>query len=165
MAVTDFFLKLDGIKGESTDAKHKDELDIDSFSWGAVNSGSFSQATGKGGGTGKVSFQDVHFTKKTDKSSTDLMLHCASGKHIGKAQLTVRKAGEDQQEYYKVLLTDVLVSSYQSGGHGGSGDVIPTDQFSLNFAKIEFSYSPQDAKGKLASQSKSGWDLKANKKV
>jgi type VI secretion system secreted protein Hcp len=164
MAVTDFFLKLDGIKGESTDSKHKDEIEIESFSWGATNSGSFADAPGAGGGTGKVSFQDVHFTKKADKASVDLMLFCASGKHVKLAELTVRKAGEDQQEYYKVKLSDVLISSYQSGGSGGS-NLIPTDQFSLNFAKIEFSYAPQDAKGKLASPSRSGWDLKANKKV
>ena len=164
MAVTDFFLKLDGIKGESTDSKHKEELEIESFSWGATNSGSFSNAPGAGGGTGKVNFQDVHFTKKADKSSADIMFHCASGKHIKQANLTVRKAGEDQQEYYKVTLTDVLVSSYQSGGSAGIS-LIPTDQFSLNFAKIEFSYAPQDAKGKLGSPFRSGWDLKSSKKV
>jgi len=164
MAVTDFFLKLDGIKGESTDSKHKEELEIESFSWGATNSGSFSNAPGAGGGTGKVNFQDVHFTKKADKSSADIMFHCASGKHIKQANLTVRKAGEDQQEYYKIKLTDVLVSSYQSGGSAGSS-LIPTDQFSLNFAKIEFSYAPQDAKGKLGSPARAGWDLKSNKKV
>ena len=61
-------------------------------------------------------------------------------------------------------LSDVLVSSYQSGGHSG-GELIPTDQFSLNFAKITFEYYPQDAKGKLGSPEKAGWDLKANKKV
>lgn len=164
MAVADFFLKIDGIKGESTDAKHKDELEIESFSWGAVNSGSFSDAPGAGGGTGKVSFQDVHFTKKVDKSSPDLAYHCASGKHIKIAELTVRKAGEDQQDYYKVKLTDVLVSSYQSGGSSG-GSLLPVDQFSLNFAKVEFSYATQDAKGKLGSPSRTGWDLKANKKI
>ena len=165
MAVADYFLKLEGIKGESSDSKHKDEIEIESFSWGATNSGSFAHAPGAGGGTGKVSFQDIHLTKVVDKASVDLLLFCASGKHLKEANLTVRKAGEDQQEYYKVKLTDVLISSYQSGGSGGGSNLIPTDQFSLNFAKIEFSYSPQDAKGKLASPSRSGWDLKANKKV
>ncbi|SRR6266496_142869 len=164
MAVTDFFLKIDGIKGESTDAKHKGEVEIESFSWGATNSGSFSQAPGAGGGTGKVSFQDFHFTKMADTSSADLLYACASGKHIKQADLTVRKAGENQQEYYKIKLSDVLVSSYQSGGSGGN-NLIPTDQFSLNFAKVEFSFAPQDAKGNLGSPVRTGWDLKANKKV
>ena len=164
MATKDYFLKLDGIKGESTDSKHKGEIEIESFSWGETNTGSFSSAPGAGGGTGKVSFQDLHLTKLADISSTNLMYHCASGKHITEATLTVRKAGEQQQEYYKVKLSDVLVSSYQSGGHSG-GELIPTDQFSLNFAKIQFEYYPQDAKGKLGSPEKAGWDLKANKKV
>ena len=164
MATKDYFLKLDGIKGESTDAKHKGEIEIESFSWGETNAGSFSSAPGAGGGTGKVSFQDLHCTKLTDIASANLMYHCASGKHIPKALLTVRKAGEQQQEYYKVEQSDVLVSSYQSGAHGG-GDLLPTDQFSLNFAKIQFEYYPQDAKGKLGSPEKAGWDLKGNKKV
>ena len=47
MAKTDFFLKLDGIKGESTDAKHKGEIEIESFSLGLTNTGSFSQAPGR----------------------------------------------------------------------------------------------------------------------
>ena len=33
MAV-DMFLKLDGIEGESKDAKHAGEIDIESFAWG-----------------------------------------------------------------------------------------------------------------------------------
>ena len=161
MAKTDYFLKLDGIKGESQDSKHKSEIEVESFSWGATNSGAF--AHGSGGGAGKVSFVDVHFTKLVDAASPELALSCASGKHIKSALLTVRKAGEDQQEYYKVKLTDVLVSSYQGGGHGGQ--LVPTDQFSLAFSKIEFSYSPQDQKGKLGSPVTFGWDVQANKKA
>jgi len=159
---TDFFLELDGIKGESADHKHKDQLDIASFSWGVTNSGA--SAGGGGGGAGKASFQDLHFTTEVGTASPTLMLACATGQHIKKAVLHVRKAGGDQQNYYTVTLSDVLVSSYQSGAHS-SGDPIPTDQFSLNFAKIEFEYKPQKADGSLGSAVKTGYDLKANKKV
>jgi type VI secretion system secreted protein Hcp len=79
------------------------------------------------------------------------------------AEVSVRKQGGDQQDYYKIKLTDVLVSSYQSGGGGGAN--IPVDQFSLAFAKIEFSFFPQDEKGKLGSPTKMGWDLRQNKKM
>jgi type VI secretion system secreted protein Hcp len=161
MAIKDFFLKLDGIKGESTDSKHKGEIEIESFSWGQSNQGSAS-APGPGLGSGKVDFQDLHLTKLADSSSPLLALACAKGDHIKTAELFCRKAGGEQMDYYKVKLTDCLISSYQSGGHG---DVLPVDQFSINFAKIEFSFSPQDAKGKLGSPNKMGWDLKANKKV
>ncbi len=157
---SDYLLEIDGIKGESSDSKHKGTIEIDSFSWGATNSGS--HASGGGGGSGKVSFQDLHFTTSVNKASPLLMLSCATGKHIKKAVLFVRKAGGDQQDYYKVTMEDLLVSSYQSGGHAG-GNAIPTDQFSLNFTKIEFAYKPQMADGSLDSEILHKYDVKQNK--
>lgn len=159
---SDYVLKIDGIKGESTDSKHKDEIEIESFSWGCTQPGSF--ASGGGGGAGKVAFQDIHFTSRVSVASPNLMIACASGQHIKVATLTVRKAGKDQQEYYIVKLSDNLVSSYQSGGSEGS-NALPVDQFSLNFSKIEFEYKSQKPDGTLGAPVKGGWDLKANKKV
>jgi type VI secretion system secreted protein Hcp len=161
MAAADYFLKIDGIEGESQDSKHKAEIEIQSFSFGATQTGSF--AAGGGGGAGKVSMQDFHFTVPVNKSSPKLMLACASGQHIKKAVLTVRKAGKEQQEYLKYTFSDILVSSYQTGG--GGGDVMPVDQISLNFAKIEQEYKEQKADGTLAGSVKSGWDLKQNKEA
>ena len=160
----DAFLKLDGIKGESQDSKHKGEIDIMSFSWGAAQTGT--SAVGGGAGSGKVSLQDLHVTKKVDASSPLLFLNCSNGSHIKEANLVVRKAGGDQLEYLKIKLTDVLVSSYQPSGHAGGGDDIPTEAVSLNFAKIEMNYQPQGADGKaLGGPILAGWDVKANKKV
>jgi type VI secretion system secreted protein Hcp len=159
---SDYLLEIDGIKGESSDHKHKDQIEIMSFSWGCTNSGS--HASGGGGGAGKASFQDLHVTSSVGVQGPALMLACATGQHIKKAVLHVRKAGGDQQNYYTVTLSDLLVSSYQSGGHGSS-DSVPTDQFSLNYAKIEFEYKPQKADGALGSAVKTGYDLKANKKA
>lgn len=159
---SDYLLKLEGIKGESTDAKHKDEIEVESFSWGATNPGTF--ASGGGGGAGKVNFQDIHFTSRASVASPNLMLACATGQHIKSAILTVRKAGKEQQEYYSVKISDALVSSYQSGGSEGSS-ALPVDQFSLNFAKVEFEYKSQKPDGTLGAPVKGGYDLKQNKKV
>jgi type VI secretion system secreted protein Hcp len=161
MAVSDYLLEIDGIKGESQDDKHKETIDIDSFSWGASNSGSMSSGTG--GGTGKVTFQDINFTASTHKGSPLLMQSVASGKHISKAILYVRKSGGDHQEYYKITLTDVLVSNYSSGGGQSEDGVIPQEQFSLNFSKIEWAYAPQDNKGALGSPVIFKHDLKSGK--
>jgi type VI secretion system secreted protein Hcp len=109
-----------------------------------------------------VSFQDVHFTTRVGKHSPLLVKACAKGEHIKKAVLTVRKSGGDQQEYYKVTLEDVLVSSYQSGGSEGS-NALPVDQFALNFSKIEFSYAPQKPDGKLDSPLVVKYSLKEGK--
>ncbi len=162
MSNSDFFLKIEGIKGESADAKHKEAIDLQSWSWGESNAGGHS--FGGGGGTGKVSMQDFHFTMNAGKASPPLMLACASGEHFKKAELIIRKAGKEQQEYYKYTFSDCLVSSFQTGGSGGSG-AVPVEQVSLNFSKIEIEYKPQKADGTLDAPIKSGWDLKANKKV
>lgn len=159
---SDYLLEIDGIKGESGDAKHKDQIEIESFSWGVTNPGSF--AAGAGGGVAKASFHDLHFTTKVNKASPVLMLSCATGKHIPKAVLTVRKAGGKQEEYYKIKLADVMISSYQSGG-SESSHAAPTDQFSLNFAKLEFEYKPQKADGSLDAAVNGGYDLKKSEKV
>ena len=114
----DYFLKIDGIQGESPDKTHKSEIEIESFSWGATpDAGTASH--GGGGGAGKVQMQDFHFVMNVNKASPKLMLACAQGEHIKSAILTCRKAGKEQQEYLKVTFSDLLVSSYQTSGSGG----------------------------------------------
>jgi type VI secretion system secreted protein Hcp len=162
MALVDYFLKIEGVDGESPDASHGGEIQIESFSWGETNSGT--HAAGGGGGAGKVSMQDFHFVMQMCKATPVLMLKCASGEHIPSAQLTCRKAGTDQQEFLKIKFTDLLVSSYQTGG-SAHGDIVPMDQVSMNFTKIEFEYAPQKADGTLDSPVTAGWDLKKNQKV
>ena len=164
MAVDAFiwFLKIDTIKGESTDDQHKDEIEVMSFSWGVTQTGTF--AAGGGGGAGKAQFQDLHFMSNTSKASPQLMLACASGRHLKYATLTGRKAGDNKdnkQEFMHVKIEDVLISSYQNSGSGSGA----TDASSLNFAKIEFSFTPQNATGGSGTPVTTGWDLKANKAV
>jgi type VI secretion system secreted protein Hcp len=162
MALTDFFLKIEGIDGESTDHKMKGSIDIESFSWGVTQSGT--HAFGGGGGAGKANFQDFHFVMKVNKASPKLMLACATGEHLKAAKLTVRKAGGDQHEYLTVTMTDCLVSSYQTGGSEGSS-ILPLDQISLNFAKVETEFKPQKDDGTLGSPVKTGYSIKENKKI
>src|SRR5262245_41739027 len=163
MAAVDYFLVLDGIKGESHDHKMqaKNAIDVESWSWGESQSGT--HAGGGGGGAGKVAMQDFHFVMKVNKASPELMLACAEGRHIKVGELTCRKAGKDQQEFLKVKMEDLLVSSFQTGGSGHS-DIVPTDQISLNFSKIHFEYKPQKPDGTLDAGVKAGWDVKSNKK-
>ena len=157
----DIFLKIDGIKGESKDDKHKDEIELLAWSWAQTQTGS----AGRGGGmgTGKVEVHDISFTKNLDKATPKLMLACASGNHIPKAEMVMCKAGGEQKEYLKIELEDVMVSSYSTSGAGG-GDS-PTENVSLNFGKITVEYFEQDNKGTMTSAGKAGWDVKANKAV
>ena len=158
---TDYLLELDGIKGESQDDKHKDTIEIASFSWGAVQSGG--AGTTGGLGKGKVSFQELHLTAQMSKASTPLFVSCTTGKHISKATLFVRKAGGTQADYYTITLKELLVTSYQTGGSGGAGGQLPMDQFSLAATKIEINYSTQDEKGKLTPAGTFKYDRSTNK--
>lgn len=152
----DYFLDIDGIKGESPDKAHKEKIQLESWSWGESQSGS--SAVGGGGGAGKVSMQDFSFVMQVNKASPLLFISCATGKHIAKATLTCRKAGDKQQDYLKIHFEELLIASYQTGG--SAGQEIPIDSISFNFAKIKFEYAPQDAKGGLGTPIIHGWDLK-----
>jgi type VI secretion system secreted protein Hcp len=158
MAV-DMFIKIDAIKGESRDDKHKDEISVLAWSFGASQSGSTHISAG--GGSGKVNFQDISFTKYVDKSSPTLLSTCASGKHLKEALLTVRKAGGTPVEYLKIKLNDIIVSAYTTGGSGGEDRL--TENVTLNFAKIEYSYTPQKADGSPETALVTTWDIQANK--
>ncbi len=159
---SDYLLELDGIKGESLDEKHKDKIEIDSFSWGVSNAGNMGR--GGGGGTGKADFQDLTFTKQTDKASPLLVKAAASGEHIKKAVLTARKAGGKggQVEYFKITLEDVMVSAFTTGGNAG-GSSIPVDSFSLNYTKLKYEYLPQKADGSLEGAIIAQYDRALNK--
>jgi type VI secretion system secreted protein Hcp len=157
MAVADYFLKLDGIQGESQDSKHSNEIQLESWSFGATNRGSAS--AGGGMGSGRVDLADISFVKRVDKAGPKLFQFCCTGEPVKTAVLVARKAGKDQQEYMKITLTDSLVSSYTLGGAEGS-NVHATEQFSLNFSKIEFSYQEQKADGTLGGAVKFGWNAK-----
>lgn len=157
MAV-DMFLKLEGIQGEAQDQKHKDEIDVLSWSWGMTQSGTMH--VGGGGGSGKVSVQDLNLTKYVDKSTPVLMARCCDGKHIPSALLTVRKAGGNAVEYTKIKMTDVLISSLSTGGHGSEDRL--TENLTLNFAKFEIVYTPQKQDGTPQPEVKQSWNIAAN---
>jgi type VI secretion system secreted protein Hcp len=162
MAMVDYYLKIDGIDGESLDQKHKGEIEIDSFSWGQTQTGT--AGSNSGIGAGKVAMQDVNFVMRVNKASPKIALACANGDHIKSAVLVCRKAGKDQQEFLKYTFSDVLVSSYHTGGSQQS-DLVPIDQFSLNFSKIECEYKEQKSDGTLGGTVKMGWDVKQHRSV
>lgn len=157
----DIFIKIGDLKGESIDDKHKDEIQLLAWSWGMSQSGT--THAGPGGGSGKVSVQDLSFTHYIDKVSPNLMLACANGKHFSEALLTVRKAGEKPLEYLKITLTDLIVTSVTTGGSGGEDRL--TENVSLNFAKFKVEYTPQKKDGSGDAPVTVGWDIAGNVKT
>jgi type VI secretion system secreted protein Hcp len=154
---SDIFAKLGDIKGESLDSKHKDEIEVLSYSWGVSNAGSM--AHGSGGGEGKSTFHDLSFVHNIDKASPVLMQACANGTHLKEATITHRKAGKGQQEFMIVKMNDVIITGVT---HGGSGDGAQ-ENVSLAFGKVAVEYKPQKPDGSLDAGIHFKYDLKAQK--
>ena len=168
----DAFLKIDGVVGDSTDQRHSREIALISLAGGAVQPSS--RTGGGGGGAGKVAMQDFHFAANAGVASPPLMLACATGQHFPTATLSVRKAGTTPIDYFKVVLTDVLVTSYQTGStpvdSGGYSPLkgaldAPLDQFTLGFAKINLQVTPQDSRGVAGTPVTAGFDVTTNSKA
>jgi type VI secretion system secreted protein Hcp len=157
----DAFIKIDDLVGDSTDDKHPKEIEVLSWSWGMSQLGS--THSGTGGGSGKVSVQDLSFVKKIDSSSPNLIQMCCSGKHFTSGLLTVRKAGgKTPVEYLKIKLEDMIVSNYSTGGSGEGHEVIH-ENITLNFAKFTVIYTPQDKAGTAMGAINACFDIQKNK--
>lgn len=160
MAV-DMFLKVEGADGESQDDSHAGEIDILAYSFGASNSGT--AHIGGGAGAGKVSVQDLSVTKYVDKSTPNLILFCANGKHVPECLLTVRKSGESPLEYIKLTLTDCLITAVSAGGSQGEDRL--TENVTINFAEFKYEYTPQKPDGSGDAPVTIGWNVAKNVKV
>lgn len=131
----DAFLKLlPEIEGESTAKKHEGEIEVLSFSWNVSNTST--GGGGGGGGAGKAVRSDFNIVKHVDKASPLLMVAVCTGRHFDDALFTVEqpRGGKAAEAFLKIKLSEVLISSYQTGGGGND---VPTDQVSLNFAEIQ----------------------------
>jgi type VI secretion system secreted protein Hcp len=152
---SDIFAKIGDIKGESTDSKHKDEIEVLSFSWGVTNSAKI-----KGGGAGKATFTDLSFLHGIDKASPNLLRACATGAHLKEATITHRKAGKGQQEYLIIKMNDVIITGVALAD---SSVVAGSETVSMAFAKVDLEYKPQKADGSLDAGIHFKFDIKANK--
>jgi type VI secretion system secreted protein Hcp len=155
---SNIFAKIGDIKGESLDDKHKDEVEVLSWSWGLSQSGLPSH--GGGAGAGKTSFNDFNFTHRIDKASPALMKACATGEHIKEAMITVRKAGKGQHEFLIIKMNDIIVTSVSPSA--SSDAALTAESVALQFAKVALEYKPQKADGSLDSALHFKYDIKAD---
>ena len=161
---SDFYLKIDTVKGEATAKDMTDFMEISSFSFGASNPSTIG-SQGGGSAAGKVSISSFNVMKRTDKASPTLFQMCCSGEHPATAEVHIKKAtGKDgeQQTFIKYAFTEVYIDSIQWSGSAG-GDTYPAESLSFSFASVTVSYYPQDDKGKIATKSEdASWNLVAN---
>jgi type VI secretion system secreted protein Hcp len=157
----DIFLKIDGIDGESPDAAHKNEIEVQKWSWEISQLSSMH--AGSGGGAGKATVDDLEFDHLVDRASPNLMKYCLTGKHIDQAALVVRKAGGNPLEYLKITMNDVVVTKVQPSGSNNDAGIRETVR--LSFAKVKQEYVVQNAQGGSGGAVTASFDIKGNKEA
>ena len=109
-----------------------------------------------------MNVSDISITKYVDLATNDLIKRCASGEHIEKGVLVVRKSGGAAPvEYFIMNMEKIMVSSYTTGGSKDGLDRIQ-ETLTLNFARFEITYTLQEDSGAAGAQTMSGWDIPAN---
>jgi type VI secretion system secreted protein Hcp len=156
--MADMFMKVKDIPGESTDDKHKDWIEIQSFSLGATQTGSVARSVGSSTSDARVDFSDVMVSKLVDKASAKLMLACAKGTPIDEINFEFCRASGDKSKYLDFKLEHVLVSSIQMSGGGG----VPMESLTLKPGIMTKQYTQLDEKGKSKGDVKFKWSLIKN---
>jgi type VI secretion system secreted protein Hcp len=160
----DMFLKISTVPGESQDDKHKDWIEVLSFSFGASQKSAGERSTGGAASAERVSMQDFSVVKSLDKASPKLFIACCKGEHISEVKLELCRATGDKSKYMEYKMTDVLVSSVRKGGSAQGGEGLPLEEVAFNFGKIDWTYTATDHKtGKPSGDVKAHWDLVSNK--
>ncbi|MHC5061567.1 MAG: Hcp family type VI secretion system effector [Planctomycetota bacterium] len=160
----DCFLKIDTIKGECTDDKHKEWIEILSYSHGLSQPSSGSVSSGGARSAERCDHQDFSIVKTLDKASPKLTLACCNGEHIATIKMALCRAAKDKGKYMEYILSDVIVSSVRPGGSAQGGEALPLEEVTFNYGKIEWVYTETDHKtGKPKGDVKAHWDLVTNK--
>jgi type VI secretion system secreted protein Hcp len=152
------FLELQNIHGDSKIKANA--IDIESWSFGATQTGTAHRNTG--GGAGKVNVQDVHVMKMADKASPTLLKKCCEGEHIKKGKITCRKAGGKKPvDYFVLEMEDIIITSLQNSGSNGA-DLV-TESLSLSFGMFKQIFTEQKADGSDGPKTEHGWNVVENK--
>src|SRR5262249_12844197 len=149
-----YFLKIDGVPGESQDAKHKDEIQVLWFRWSEVHG----HDTGNNQSIGKIQMKPFECAMTVCKASPKLYLKCAQNDPLGTVVFTARKAGRDQQDYLKLTFSGAELTEYELASDPGA-DLLPVNRMKLIFRELEVEYKPQFGDGKLGAAVRGRYNL------
>ena len=151
---SDFYVKIDGIDGDSNDKSHGKWIEVVSFSHGAVQNVGAGRATDV---SGRGAFEPFSFVHLIDKATPKIQQFCMSGQKVAKVQFQVCRAMAGKQEpVYEVTMENVKISkasikSVVSGSNGASsmidsfqgadGAYMPLEQVELIAGKITWKYT------------------------
>ncbi len=159
-AAPECFLKVDGVAGESADARHRSESELTGWTLGVASTGSM--ATGAGGSAGRAEFHPLKVSQRIDRAIPPLVGLAASGQPVPSVTLACRRPGRDAADYLKIALTDVLVTGVRLTE---TADAPPSAEVSLSYGKIVIEYRPQMPDGSVGPPVVTGWDIRANRRL
>lgn len=158
----DAFLKIDGIPGESSDAKHTEWIEIVSFAHSMDQPASATASSAGGATAERVNHSAFTFVHLLDKASPKLYEACCTGKHVKEVTLELCRSGGDKVKYMEIKLEQVLIS--RVAPYGSAGEGFPSEQINLSYGKIKWTYTQQKrADGAGGGNVSAGWDLTTNK--
>ena len=139
------YMKLGDIKGEATDADHKEWILIESMSspmFRSVPEGAKDQQRTKG----ETTLGDIVCVRQLDKSTTKLQEACANGTFFKEVEIHFCTTVKNKQEpYLTYKLSDVIVSSFSFHGNS-SGNPLPSEEVTMGYTKAEWTYIVIDPK-------------------
>jgi type VI secretion system secreted protein Hcp len=133
------YMKLGDIKGDVSNPDHKEWIMIESMSapiYRSIASG----ARNQGRTQGETTLGDITVIKQLDKSSTKIQEASAKGDFQKEVEIHLCTDVKGKEEpYLKYKLENVIISSYSFHGNS-SGSPLPTEQLSLNYTKVTWTY-------------------------
>lgn len=158
----DVYLQIDGIKGESTDDKHKDWIECKSVSWSVEQPKSATASTGGGHTAERCEHKDIVISKLADLASPVLLQTCSAGKTIPKARFEFMRAdGQGERvKYFEIEIENVLIGAVTPNVE--EGDILG-EHVGFKFSKVKWKYTQQKVTGGAGGNTSGGWDLAANR--
>lgn len=158
----DYYLQLEGIKGESGDSRHQGWIECTSINWSITQPKSATASTGGGHTAERAELGDIRISKLVDLASPMLAQLCACGKTIAKAKLEMQRAdgGGQPVKYFEVELENVLIAHIAPSFNGGD---VAAESLGLKFSKVKWKYTQQKIGGGANGNTAGGWDLASNR--
>jgi type VI protein secretion system component Hcp len=120
-----YFLKIEGLEGESNHALHDGAIELNSWMWGDDKP-----------------LKHIICVKDTDSVTVDLVRALAEGTEFSEAALTSEYPnGKDE---VAITMQNVFVAELKTKGEGGS---VSKDTITLEFEKVDIDYGHLDPAG------------------